>query len=452
MNKVSLFLKKLISLEDGLDREGAIYEIKNNKRMEGANAWMLMCSIVIASLGLDLNSPAVIIGAMLISPLMAPILGVGLGVGIADTSTIRISLQHFGIAIAIALFTSTVYFMITPFGELTTEILHRTSPTLLDVLVAFFGGIAGIISSSRKDKSNAIPGVAIATALMPPLCVTGFGIATGNWQVMMNSFYLFFLNSFFVAMATYLIVRYLRFPRFKQKEQRDQNRAIFFVLLLSMILIIPSVLILRNMYNEIQLKRNASNFIEEYFGDRKKFIDGWEIFEGDPNRLMIKVYGNTINLNDTISSKPFMEANRLENTKLEILQTSEIDLEKIEKLSAEVKGISKMNEQLVEAKKVRTAQEIQIDSLNTELTKIASDSFVFQQVKSEIKVLFPDLQYFGVGHAEVTDFDTSSSQAPFIVVQWKPQLSERVLNQNEEKIRSYVKMRMKKQDILLVRR
>jgi uncharacterized hydrophobic protein (TIGR00271 family) len=452
MNRVSLFFKNLIDLEDGLDREGAIYEIKNNKRMQGANAWMLMCSIVIASLGLDLNSPAVIIGAMLISPLMAPILGVGLGVGIADTATIRISLQHFGIAISIALFTSTIYFMITPFGELTTEILNRTSPTLLDVLVAFFGGVAGIISSSRKDKSNAIPGVAIATALMPPLCVTGFGIATGNWQVMLNSFYLFFLNSFFVAMATYFIVRYLRFPRFKPKEPRDRNRAIFFVFLLSFILIIPSVLILRTMYNEIQQKRNASNFIAEYFGDRKKFIDGWEIFEGEPNRLMIKVYGNTINYNDTIASKPFMEANHLENTKLEILQTSEIDLEKIEKLSAEVKGISKMNEQLVEAKKVRSVQEIQIDSLSAELTKIASDSFVFQQVKDEIKVLFPDLEYFGVGHADVTDFDTSSGKAPFIVVQWKPQTSSRILNENEEKITSYVKMRMKKQEILLVRR
>jgi uncharacterized hydrophobic protein (TIGR00271 family) len=452
MNKVFQFLKNLTDLEDGLDREGAIYEIKNNKRMQGANAWMLMCSIVIASLGLDLNSPAVIIGAMLISPLMAPILGIGLGVGIADTTTIRIALRHFGIAIAIALFTSTIYFLITPFGELTDEILSRTSPTLLDVLVAFFGGVAGIISSSRKDKSNAIPGVAIATALMPPLCVTGFGIATGNWQVMLNSFYLFFLNSFFVAMATYLIVRYLKFPRFRAKDETSPTRAIFFAAIISLILIIPSVLILKSMYKEIKQKRSASTFIDDYFGDRKKFIDGWEIFEGDPNRLMIKVYGNVINYNDTIASKPFLVSNNLLNTKLEILPTSEIDLEKIEKLSAEVQGIAKMNEQLIETKKVRSQQDLAIDSLEFEIVKMQSDSFIFEQVKSEINMLFPKLIYFGVGTADVTNFDTSAKRSPFIVVQWQPKLTQRTMDENEDKIKKYIKLRMKKEEVILIRR
>ncbi|MDX1410107.1 MAG: DUF389 domain-containing protein, partial [Saprospiraceae bacterium] len=152
------FFRELIDLQDGLDREGTIVNIKSNKRMKGANAWLLMCSIMIASLGLDLNSPAVIIGAMLISPLMSPILGIGLGVGINDRSTLLISLQHFGVAIAIALITSYIYFLVTPLGIVTGEILARTKPTILDVLIATFGGFAGIISGSRKDKSNAIPG------------------------------------------------------------------------------------------------------------------------------------------------------------------------------------------------------------------------------------------------------------------------------------------------------
>ncbi|MFT5167722.1 MAG: putative membrane protein, partial [Saprospiraceae bacterium] len=140
------FFHDLIDLKEGMDRKGTIQNIKNNKRMKGANAWLLMCSIMIASLGLDLNSPAVIIGAMLISPLMSPILGVGLGVGINDRETLYVSLQHFVIAIGIALFTSTFYFFFTPFGDTTDEILARTSPNTLDALVAFFGGIAGIIS------------------------------------------------------------------------------------------------------------------------------------------------------------------------------------------------------------------------------------------------------------------------------------------------------------------
>lgn len=141
------FFSNLINLEEGLDREGTVFEVRANCKMQGANAWMLMCSIMIASLGLDLNSPAVIIGAMLISPLMAPILGVGLSIGTSDYSTLGISLRHFAIAIGIALFTSTLYFLLTPFGTVTPEILARTEPTILDVLVALFGGFAGIISA-----------------------------------------------------------------------------------------------------------------------------------------------------------------------------------------------------------------------------------------------------------------------------------------------------------------
>jgi len=171
------WLHQMFDLQEGLDREGTIISIKNNKHMRGANAWMLGCSIMIASLGLDLNSPAVIIGAMLVSPLMSPILGVGLGVAINDKDTLFGGLRHFGLAILIAIFTSTFYFFVTPFGQVTSEIQSRTSPTFLDGLVAVFGGLAGIISTTRRDKSNAIPGVAIATALMPPLCVTGYGLA-----------------------------------------------------------------------------------------------------------------------------------------------------------------------------------------------------------------------------------------------------------------------------------
>ncbi len=172
LDSIREWWKELVDLQQGTDKENTIISIKNNKRVRGANAWLLMCSIMIASLGLDLNSPAVIIGAMLISPLMSPILGIGLSVAINDRDALYTSLFHFGVSILIALVTSTLYFYITPFGEITPEIQSRTQPTLLDGLVAVFGGLAGIISISRKDSSNAIPGVAIATALMPPLCVT----------------------------------------------------------------------------------------------------------------------------------------------------------------------------------------------------------------------------------------------------------------------------------------
>ena len=162
--------------------------------MEGANAWMLICSIIIASIGLSQNSQAVIIGAMLISPLMSPLLGIGLSIGINDMETLRKALFNLLVAIVIALLTSTTYFFLMDFVDITSEIQARTRPTFLDIIVAVFGGLAGIISIARKDVTTTLPGVAIATALMPPLCVTGFGLANGNFDIASRSFYLFFFK------------------------------------------------------------------------------------------------------------------------------------------------------------------------------------------------------------------------------------------------------------------
>ena len=190
-------LNRVANISDGTDVFGTIEHIKKDINIRGSNIWILVCSTMLASIGLDLNSAAVIIGAMLISPLMSPILGIGLAVGINDRDTLIESLKNFGLAIAVSLLTSVFYFLITPLGEPTSEIIARTQPTLLDVFVAIFGGIAGIVAGSRKEKTSAIPGVAIATALMPPICVAGFGIATGHWNYFAGAFYLFFINAVF---------------------------------------------------------------------------------------------------------------------------------------------------------------------------------------------------------------------------------------------------------------
>ncbi|MCB9264669.1 MAG: DUF389 domain-containing protein [Lewinellaceae bacterium] len=308
------WFRELLDLREGLDREGAIIYIKNNKRMQGANAWLLGCSIMIASLGLDLNSPAVIIGAMLVSPLMSPILGIGLGVSINDKDTLLIGLRHFGIAILIALVTSTLYFYITPFGELTSEIRSRTSPTVLDGLVAVFGGLAGIISVTRKDMSNAIPGVAIATALMPPLCVTGFGLAellelytTSSGLspeefrqslslalgIIGGSFYLFFLNSFFIALMAYLIIRFLGFPYTEHVDEREARRNRIIITFFSLVIIFPSAWILYNLYLQQQDKKEAAEFVSDYFEEACIKYDLTR-YDPDTNKLILQLLGRRI--------------------------------------------------------------------------------------------------------------------------------------------------------------
>ena len=177
----------------------------------GTNLWILMFAILIASLGLNVNSTAVIIGAMLISPLMSPIIGMGLAVGIGDSEMLKQSLKNYGVATLISVLTATLYFFISPLSEARSELLARTSPTLYDVLIAFFGGAAGVLALTTKSKGQVIPGVAIATALMPPLCTAGYGLATAQWAYFFGAFYLFFINTVFIATATFLGVKLLRF-------------------------------------------------------------------------------------------------------------------------------------------------------------------------------------------------------------------------------------------------
>ena len=203
-----------------------VRDIDANIEIKGYNIWILVCSALLASIGLDTNSTAVIIGAMLISPLMSPILGVGLGFGINNRQMLERSVRNLAIATFASLLASWVYFKLTPLGEITPEISGRTKPTVLDVLVAFFGGVAGIVSGSRKEKTNAIPGVAIATALMPPLCSAGYGLAKMEWSVFLGAFYLFFINAVFISLSTYLIVRYLKFNEIIKAERKARVKVL----------------------------------------------------------------------------------------------------------------------------------------------------------------------------------------------------------------------------------
>jgi len=188
-------------------------EIEKAIHFSGTNLYILILAILIASLGLHTNSPAVIVGAMLISPLMGPIMGLGFGVAINDFKLLKRSLINCLFASSVSLMMSTLFFLLTPLHESTSELLHRTSPNIYDVLIAFFGGMAGMLATSTKLKGNVIPGVAIATALMPPLCTAGFGLANWNAKYFFGALYLFLINSIFIAAATFIIGRILRFGR-----------------------------------------------------------------------------------------------------------------------------------------------------------------------------------------------------------------------------------------------
>ena len=212
--------------------------IRANTRVTGTNMWVLMFAIAVSSIGLNVNSTAVVIGAMLISPLMGPIVGMGYGLAVGDTALIRQAVRNIIIFVVISLITATLYFLLTPLKEAQSELLARTQPTLWDVLIAFFGGSAGIVAQTRKEGGNAIPGVAIATALMPPLCTAGYGLAHGNWQYFFGAFYLFAINCVFIAFSTLLFSKLLKLPRrglVTESKRRLQSIMITVVVLAVMI-------------------------------------------------------------------------------------------------------------------------------------------------------------------------------------------------------------------------
>ncbi len=419
-NYFSQFLDDLIDLRKGVDKKGTIQEIKEKKSMNGANAWMLLCSIVIASIGLDVDSPAVIIGAMLISPLMSPILGMGLAVGINDMETLKKAGTHFAAAMFIAILTATIYFWLSPFDEITSELNARTTPTFLDVFIAFFGGMAGIISIARKDISTTLPGVAIATALMPPLCTVGYGIANANWGVASSAFYLFFLNTFFVSMATFVIVRYLRFPyrQFLNKKEKRRNGIIMFCF--AVMVTIPSLFIFKTVYEDYRNKGILKDYLEYKLGEDYDYVDDKVLTRLDDGRLklMLKVYNNDIiNPDLTAQCEEELEERGLKNLDLVILTTSEIKLEDMDQMRAKVGSIEKIAQEL-EATKIESAvRSKEIDSLRSLKTKGLSDTLNFAAFSEDLKIFYPEIKNVSYSTGYIQNF-SQLKPIHHLVIDW----------------------------------
>ncbi len=279
-------------LTDG-DFEVIRKEIADAASFRGVNLWILIIAIFVASLGLNLNSTAVVIGAMLISPLMGPIIGLGLGASINDLSLLKTAAKNFLFATGASLLTSTIYFLVTPLDDAHAELLARTSPNFYDVLIALFGGMAGAVSMTSRNKGNVLAGVAIATALMPPLCTVGYGIATGQPKFMLGALYLYMINAVFIAVATYVFARLIKFPKVRLPDKKVERRSNQVILALTILTLVPSVYLAYRLVIEQRFKQNAGRFIQQEFNEEGLFILRREI---DPSARKISLYlgGNPI--------------------------------------------------------------------------------------------------------------------------------------------------------------
>ena len=263
MNRFQRYLRHIVYLEDDIDREAASLAIKKNIRFQGPNVIILACAIIIASVGLNVNSIPVIIGAMLISPVMGPIIGFGLGLGTNDTELMKNALKNFVVMVCISIIAASLYFLISPLKlSNPTELLARTRPTIYDVLIALFGGVAGMLEHSRKERGNVLSGVAIATALMPPLCTIGYGIASLNPGYIFGATYLFLINSFFITLATFFLTKFLGFESVDVDEYHlRRNRRIVAAVLL--VMLVPSIISAIGTIRDNNFATSAERFVQD---------------------------------------------------------------------------------------------------------------------------------------------------------------------------------------------
>ena len=298
MGKFSQYIKDHVNLTEYIDHGNASLSIRKNIAFKGPTVYILACAIIIASVGLNVNSIPVIIGAMLISPVMGPIIGFGFGLGVQDNQLVKDSLENFGVMVAISIAASTLFFILSPLNlENPSGLLARTNPSIYDVMIALFGGMAGMLETSRKDRGTVLSGVAIATALMPPLCTVGYGLSILNWHYILGALYLFLINGIFIALASFLTTRYLGFPVVMEiegdgKRQRLSKGAILIILL---VMIVPSVFSAIRMVQENNFKIHAEKIVARNKSIGKSFIYDYKTnTSAKPATLDLYLAGETL--------------------------------------------------------------------------------------------------------------------------------------------------------------
>ncbi|MDP5168838.1 MAG: DUF389 domain-containing protein [Bacteroidia bacterium] len=439
--------QKTLHLKDTTDVRGTIDSIRTSTEIRGYNVWILACAAIIASIGLDLDSPAVIIGAMLISPLMSPILGIGLSIGINDRKHLIKALENFMVAFSAALIMSTLYFLLTPLGKMNASIASRTEPTLLDVLVAFTGGIAGIVAGSRKDITNAIPGVAIATALMPPVCVAGYGLANGNWPVFLGAFYLFFINSVFIALATFLIVRFLRFPLTEYQDKESRSTAFRWVLTFAFLISIPSAYLFFQVIERYQMTGRAETFIAEKVNNDNHQAISYRLDDQDSiAKLNIFMTGASIS-RDSISYLTSQLPNyKLEKTRLHFVQNLPPVSENEILSQARAELLSELQPRL-------EAQNQRMDSIKLSLFKAKQDSANIEQLERELFHLYPALQGFSYSAlAFACENGKPRDTIPTIILTWKSNTTRAMRKLGEEQLGSWFPQRLGQDTCVVISR
>ncbi len=437
-----LYIRHRFDLEEGKEDElETIDYISKNVEFKGANLWILIFAIFVASVGLNVNSTAVIIGAMLISPLMGPIMGIGLAAGINDFDLLKRSFRNLAVAVFISILTSTIYFAITPIYEAQSELLARTEPTVWDVLIALFGGLAGIVAGSRKEKSNAIPGVAIATALMPPLCTAGYGLATGNLLYFIGAFYLFFINSVFISLSTYLIVRFMKYPKKQFLDRKREKRVQTYITIFTLMTIIPSVYLAYGLVKQSLWNQQVRQFMKVEMQFPKTQILNTELTYNRQERIIeVSLIGEPISEDEIeILQKKVYDLGLKETTLVVNQSGNSTDMRVLR--NDILKDLYERNEALIKDKDTRIAL------LESEVAKDAEIRNLSGEIAKEAKINHPSLTKFSLGRSIFSDLEADQQDtllAAYASFKSKPG------NAEIKKLRDWLKVRTKADSVALI--
>ena len=439
IKEIWAYIRSLASIAEDTDSETTIANITKGVEFRADNVWVLFFAIIIASVGLNVNSTAVIIGAMLVSPLMGPIMGLGLSIGISDGELLRKSLKNLFIMIAISLVASSLYFLISPLSDAQSELLARTKPTIYDVFIAFFGGMAGILAASRKqEKVTVVSGVAIATALMPPLCTAGYGLGTGQIIYFFGAFYLFFINAFFIALATYLMVRYLQFPRKRFLDPATERKVHRSIAIFTVVVVVPSIFIAINVVRETSFDNNAIKYVSDIQNNpvmqNVQIISQKRTFSSKGNEISLSLIGEPLTSEQVAVLQKRMEEMGLKNTKLTLRQAGGASLD-VETQAKMLQDFIEDKDRTIEQKDSliqNLRQQIRLEQKKAEITA--------QQLAQELHVLYPYIKDVSMAEAVKVDVKNNTTDTiPTLNINWTMQPTEA----EYQHLQDWLKVRLK---------
>lgn len=446
-SNLKLFLKDILDIREDTNHEATIEEVTSGISIKGQGAWVLIFSILIASAGLNTSSTAVVIGAMLISPLMGPIVGIGLSLGINDVDLMRKAVKNFGIMVILALFTSFLFFSIPMFQEETKELIARTFPDVRDVIIAFAGGLALIVALSRRNKQiNTIAGVAIATALMPPLCTAGYGLATQKWNFFGGAMYLFTINTIFIALSTFIIVKSLQFPMKEYLNSSHRKRISQLVYLVAFLILLPSIYMFYGLYKKSDFEQKVNSIITNFNLEKDVVVLNQKI-NYQSKTVSFATVGKSVSRENVEKWRSKLERQGYPDVKFEITQSVENletqnMLEKLESTYFTTQQILNKKEELL------IKQEKEIIELQKQLYLSEKSKIPFDQIANEIKINYADVSEVAYSKLLKTNF-TQIDTIPLIYLKWKPTVNQNQILSQEQKIQKWLRLKLNNDKLII---